>query len=113
MDPSIGDDEFSDSDGATLASREETELRDLESRLDKLKQPSGGGGNALFARGVGLVTSLGFILAGCLAAGFFLGQAVAARTGQPLFTGLGVVIGLAAAIFAVVKLMTPFLKGEG
>lgn len=112
MGPSLDDDDEPADFEVPVASREESELRDLESRLDKLKEPTGGG-NALFARGVGLVTSLGFILAGCLAAGFFLGQMAAQRTGQPMFTGLGTVIGLAAALFAVVKLMGPFMKGEG
>lgn len=110
MGPFPDDDELVD-EGVPLVSREETELRDLESRLERLKQPARGG-NALFARGVGLVTSLGFIVAGCLAAGFFLGQKAAQYAGRPVFTGLGVLLGLAAALFAVVKLMGPFLKGE-
>lgn len=108
MGPSFDDDDDPLDDGV---SAEEADLRDLESRLDRLKPPAHVG-NALYARGVALVTSMGFVLAGCLAAGFFLGQAVANKTGQPIFTALGTVAGLAAALFAVAKLMAPFLKSS-
>lgn len=88
---------------------DEDELRELESRIAKLRPESGG--NKTFARGVTLVTSLGFILAGCLAVGFYAGHYVAGRTGVPAFQVVGLLIGLVTAIFALVKLMRPFLEG--
>ena len=89
---------------------EENELRELESRIEKLKEPKGG--NPLFAKGVTLVTSLGFILAGCLAGGYFLGDLVAKRTGHPSFLIAGLLVGLAVALMALVKLMKPFMASS-
>lgn len=88
---------------------EENDLRDLESRIAKLRPENGG--NKTFARGVALVTSLGFILAGCLAVGFYIGHYFALRTGLPALQVVGLAVGLAAAVFALVKLMRPFLEG--
>ncbi len=86
-------------------------LGDLESRIQKLKKPPQG--NALYARGVALVTSFGFILAGCLVGGYFLGDALAKRFGHELFLLVGLVAGLAAAVVALSKLMRPFLQSKG
>jgi hypothetical protein len=107
--PSFEDEDDLLDPGPELVS-EEAGLRELESRLDKLKQPAGG--NTLFARGVGLVTSLGFVLAGCIVGGMYLGNLMAVRFDNQLFTILGVLLGLAAAITASVKLLKPFLKSE-
>lgn len=109
MGPSLDDDDdFLDPDPGLAT--DEAGLRDLESRIEKLKQPQQG--QALFAKGVALVTSIGFVLAGCLAGGFFLGNYLTVRTGSQVFTILGVVLGLAAAATAVFKLMGPFLKSS-
>lgn len=96
--------------GAELVS-EETELRELEARIDKLKDPPKG--NQLFAKGVALVTSFGFILAGCLLGGYFLGDYFAKRYDQELFLLGGLLLGLAAAVAALSKLMRPFLQSKG
>lgn len=90
---------------------EEAGLRDLESRIEKLKEPPRG--NTLYARGVALVTSFGFILAGCLIGGYFLGDYFAQRFGYELFKLGGLLLGLAAAVAALSKLMRPFLQSKG
>lgn len=105
-----------DSDGedpAILAERvsDEARLRELEERLEKLKEPVGGQSKTV-VRGIGLVTSMGAVLAGCLLAGLYGGQYLAERTGQPAVQVVGLVLGLAAALFAVGKLMGPFLRSE-
>ena len=109
MGPTWEDDDPIDP-GPELVS-EEAGLRELESRIEKLKAPQRG--NALYARGVAMVTSFGFILAGCLVGGYFLGDYFAKRFGHELFLLGGLVLGLAAAIAALSKLMRPFLQDKG
>lgn len=86
-------------------------LRKLEGRLQELRTPAGGG-NKQFARGIALVASLGFVLAGCLIAGLMLGDYLVLRTGHQIFQLLGVLFGLLTALFAGSKLMKPLMKSE-
>ncbi len=90
---------------------EEAELRDLESRISKLREPEGGG-NTTFARGVSLVASMGFVLAGCLFAGLYLGDYLVLKFGMSWLRLAGLGLGLVTALFAVVKLMRPFLQAQ-
>jgi hypothetical protein len=106
VDPTFDDDPLEDS--PQLAS-DESDLRDLEQRIARLQTPEGGG-NVVFAKGVALATSMGFVVAGCLAAGFFLGDYAAARLKQPLIVIPGILLGLVTAIFAVTKLIKPLMK---
>lgn len=92
-------------------SQEESGLRDLEARLEKFRKPKSSG-NGQFARGLALVTSMGFVLAGCLIAGLLLGEWAADRTGHQIFQLLGILMGLGAAAFSGSKLMRPFLKSD-
>jgi hypothetical protein len=89
---------------------EEKQLRELQSRIEKLKDPPGGG-NKTFARGVSLVTSMGFVVAGCTVSGLYLGRYLAEYFAVPALQLAGLGTGLLAALFAVIKLMKPFLKG--
>ncbi len=108
MDPA---DEDAGAPEPPLSENDEADLRDLESRIEKLQQPVGGG-SRLFARGVALVSSMGFILAGCIFLGDFLGRSLALRFGSQAFHMVGLVLGLAAAVISSVKLLKPFLKSE-
>lgn len=92
-------------------SKEESELRELEARLEKFRKPQSAG-NRQFARGLALVTSMGFVLAGCLIAGLLLGEWAAEQTGHKIFQLLGILMGLAAAAVSGSKLMRPFLKND-
>lgn len=93
-------------------SQDEAELRELEARLQKFKKPKSNSSNRTFARGIALVTSMGFILAGCLIAGLLVGEWAVERTGYQIFQLLGLLLGLVAAIFSGAKLMKPFLKSD-
>lgn len=86
-------------------------LRKLEGRLEQLRTPPGGG-NKQFARGIALVASLGFVLAGCLIAGLLIGDYLVQQTGHKIFQLLGVLLGLVTALFAGAKLMKPLMKSE-
>jgi len=88
--------------------RSEADLQRLEGRLESLREPEGGG-NRQFARGVGLVASLGFVLAGCLYGGLLLGDYLVLKTGYPFFQLGGVLLGLVTALFAGVKLLKPLM----
>lgn len=92
-------------------SQDESELRDLEARLAKFKKPKDGS-NRTFVKGIALVTSMGFVLAGCLIAGLLLGEWAAEKTGSEIFQLLGILLGLAAAAVSGSKLMSPFLKSD-
>lgn len=105
------DSEFDDEPVVEATPTEESELRDLESRISKLKEPEGGG-NTTFARGVSLVASMGFVLAGCLFAGLYLGDYLVLKFGMPSLRLAGLGLGLVTALFAVVKLMRPFLQAQ-
>ena len=107
MDRGYDDDE--DDVVVDAAEAEEASLRELESRLGKLKEPSGGASKT-YAKGVSLVTSMGFVLAGCTVGGLYLGDYLAKKFAMPSLQVAGLVLGLAAALFAVVKLMGPFLR---
>lgn len=96
--------------GSSKPSLDDPELRDIQERISRLKPtPSG---SPLFARGVALATSMGFVLAGCLVGGFFLGHIVAERTGYKMFDVLGLVLGLVLALVALTKMLRPFLKNQ-
>ena len=106
-------DEFDDlfeEPGVELSS-DELELRELEDRLGKFKGPSRES-QKIYAKGVGLVMSFGFVLAGCLIGGLFLGDYMVQRTGHEIFKVAGILFGLLVAGFAGVKLMGPFLKSD-
>ncbi len=109
MGPSWDDDDPIENDPDFV--NDDASLRDLQSRIEKLKKPPQG--NVLFARGVAMVTSFGFILAGCLVGGYFLGDYFAKRFGYELFQLGGLLLGLAAAVAALSKLMRPFLQNKG
>ncbi len=106
-------DQYDDDDDLEVDSesvREESELRDLESRLQRMKQPTQG--DRVFVKGVALATSMGFVLAGCLGGGFFAGDYLAKRFDQPIFLLLGILLGLVIAFVAVSKLLAPFLSQD-
>lgn len=90
---------------------EEQELQRLESTITRLKGPEKKG-QALYAKGVGLVLSFGFIMAGCLMAGLYLGDFLALKAGVPALKIVGIVLGLVVALVAAAKLMQPFLKSD-
>jgi MFS family permease len=94
-----------------LLSASEADLRELEDRLDKAREPEGSG-NKQFARGLALVASLGFVLAGCLIAGLMVGEYLVDKTGYRIFQLLGALFGLFTAFFAGAKLMKPLMKSE-
>ncbi|MFA5508599.1 MAG: hypothetical protein WC314_07035 [Vulcanimicrobiota bacterium] len=89
----------------------EADLQQLEDRLQKVKEP-GSKGDKNFARGLALVASLGFVLAGCLIAGLLIGEYLVDQTGYRIFQLLGVLLGLVTAGFAGAKLMKPLMKSE-
>lgn len=91
--------------------KSEADLRSLEGRLEKLRTAPVSG-DKQFARGVALVASFGFVLAGCLIAGLLLGEYLVERTGYQIFQLLGVFVGLGTALFAGAKLMKPLMKSE-
>lgn len=100
-------------DEAELGLRsEEKALEKLEGRIARLKEPERKG-NALYAKGVGLVLSFGFVMAGCLIAGVYLGDYLALKAGVPALKIVGIVLGLVVALSAAAKLMQPFLKSNG
>lgn len=108
QDPTVEDDDLGPREVSTL--EEEKQLRELQARIEKLKDPPGGG-NKTFARGVSLVTSMGFVVAGCTVSGLYLGRYLAEYFAMPTLQLLGLGAGLMAALFAVIKLMKPFLQG--
>lgn len=89
----------------------EVELQRLEQRLERLKEPRKTG-DKQFARGLALVASFGFVLAGCLIGGLMLGEYLVKQTGQELFQLVGVILGLGTALFAGAKLLGPLMKSE-
>ena len=94
-----------------LLADSEGELQKLEGRLGNARQPETTG-NKQFARGLALVASLGFVLAGCLIAGLMMGEYLVDKTGYRIFQLLGVLFGLATALFAGAKLMKPLMKSD-
>jgi hypothetical protein len=94
-----------------LLADSEASLQELEGRLSKLREPEGSG-NKQFARGLALVASLGFVLAGCLIAGLMIGDYLVDKTGHRIFQLLGALFGLVTALFAGAKLMKPLMKSE-
>lgn len=89
----------------------EAELQALEERLEKLKGPEKKG-DKQYARGLALVASLGFVLAGCLIGGLAFGDYLVAKTGSQSFQLVGLFLGLGTALFAGVKLLGPLMKSE-
>lgn len=106
--PDLYDNDDFEVDSETV--REESELRDLESRIERLQQPTQG--DRVFVKGVALATSMGFVLAGCLGGGFFAGDYLSKRFDQPIFLMLGILLGLVVAFVAVSKLIAPFLSSD-
>lgn len=106
-------DDFDDDLDAELEVIDQSEaaLAQLEERIEKLQEPNRGG-NKQFARGIALVVSLGFVLAGCLIAGLMLGEYLVKQTGNQIFQLLGVFVGLAAALVSGSKLMKPLMKSD-
>ena len=102
---------FDEEDEAEDLSAEEERLGKLEDRIENLKNPEKRN-QALYAKGVGLVLSFGFVLAGCLVAGLLLGDFLVEKTGSPSFKILGIFLGLVVALVAGAKLMGPFLKSD-
>lgn len=90
---------------------EEKALERLESKIERLKEPERKG-NAVYAKGVGLVLSFGFIMAGCLMAGVYIGDWLAVKVGVPAVKLVGIVLGLVVALGAALKLLQPFLKSH-
>lgn len=98
-------------DEERLLAESEAGLQELEGRLKKAKVPESAG-DKTFARGLALVASLGFVLAGCLIAGLLIGEYLVDKTGYRIFQLLGVLFGLVTAGFAGAKLMKPLMKSE-
>mgnify|MGYP001189125460 CR=1 FL=1 len=106
-------DEFDVETEADLGLRsDEKTLEKLEGRIARLKEPERKG-SSLYAKGIGLVLSFGFVMAGCLIAGVYLGDYLALKAGIPVLKLVGIVIGLVVALTAAVKLLQPFLKSHG
>jgi hypothetical protein len=89
----------------------EADLKKLEGRLEKFRGPADSGSRQ-FARGIALVASLGFVLAGCLIAGILLGDYLVEQTGHRIFQLLGALFGLVTAFYAGGKLMKPIMKSS-
>lgn len=89
----------------------EAELQALEDRLVKIKGPASKG-DKQFARGLALVASFGFVLAGCLVGGLMIGDYLVAESGHKIFRLVGLFLGLFTALFAGVKLMKPLMRSE-
>lgn len=83
-------------------------LERLQARIDKLKAPERG--DAKFARGVALVASLGFIVAGCVMGSYYLGNYLAKTYGSDLYMVGSLLGGLALGGYACFKLVAPFLE---
>lgn len=94
-----------------LLADSEQDLQKLEGRLGKLREPEHSGSKQ-FARGLALVASMGFVLAGCLIAGLMIGEYLVEQTGYRIFQLLGALFGLMTAFFAGAKLMKPLMKSE-
>ena len=109
----IGSDQFDDELDMAEEILDESEqaLQRLESRLDQVREPKKKG-NKQFARGIALVLSLGFVLAGCLIAGLTAGEYLAQRTGYPIFQLLGALFGLLIAFVSGAKLLKPIMNSE-
>lgn len=88
----------------------EARLQELEGRIQAVKGPQGG--NKQFARGLALVASMGFVLAGCLIAGVWIGDFIVLKTGNKNLQVLGVLIGLFTAFYAGAKLLKPLMKSD-
>lgn len=99
------------SDEDKLLAESDAALTQLEGRLKKAREPEGSG-DRQFARGLALVASLGFVLAGCLIAGLLFGEYLVEQTGYRIFQLLGILFGLVTAFFAGAKLMKPLMKSE-
>ena len=104
-------DSISSSEESDDLAEHERKLQRLEQRIGDLKGPKKRN-QALYAKGIGLVLSFGFVLAGCLIAGLFLGDFMVQQTGYPILKVVGILIGLVVALLAGVKLMGPFLKSD-
>lgn len=107
------DQEFGDlfEDPQVELNSDELALQELEERLGKFKGPTRES-QKLYAKGVGLVMSFGFVVAGCLIGGLFLGDYLVAKTGQETYKILGVFLGLLVAAFAGAKLLAPFMRSD-
>lgn len=86
--------------------QEDVELRLLQSRIDGLKGQAQG--SPVFARGIALATSMGFVLAGCLMVGFWGGHVLAEKTGYKALEVLGLLVGLGVAVISLSKMLRPF-----
>ncbi len=82
----------------------------LEKRIEELKEPKRG--NRQFTRGVALATTLGFVLVGCILAGYQLGNYLKQRYDSEFFFVLSLLGGLGIAFYAGFRLVQPFLAED-
>jgi hypothetical protein len=67
-------------------------------------------GDADMARGLMVVTSLGFSLAGSIIGGIWVGRSLAARTGQAWWSEVGLLVGVLSGFAVAAHLLRPFLR---
>lgn len=100
--PRLADDEEATNDD---------QLERVEQRIQELKDPRKKA-DRQFTRGVALVTSLGFVVVGCIFGGYLLGDYLAKRFGSELYLILSLLGGLGMAGYAGYRLLLPFLEDE-
>lgn len=86
------------------------ELERLESKIKELKEPVRG--NAKFARGVALVTTLGFLVVGCILAGYYLGTYLQARYHSQALLILCLLGGIVFAFYAGYRTLQPLMESD-
>ena len=90
---------------------EDDQLERVEQKIQELKDPRKKA-DRQFTRGVALVTSLGFVVVGCILGGYLLGDYLAKRLGSELYLILSLLGGFGMAGYAGYRLLMPFLEDE-
>ena len=87
-------------------------MQQLEQRIHAARQAQERprSGDADMARGLMVVTSLGFSLAGSIVGGIWVGRALAARTGQAWWSEVGLLVGILSGFAVAAHLLKPFLR---
>lgn len=95
---------------SSLEPPNDPDLDRLESRINDLKKP--GNPNRKFARGLALVTTLGFLVVGCILAGYYLGTYLEAKYDSRLYMVVCLLGGILAGAYSGYRTMQPLLEND-
>ena len=86
------------------------ELERLEAKIKDLKKPNNP--NRKFARGLALVTTLGFLVVGCILAGYYVGTYLEAKYESRFLLVACLLGGIFAGAYSGFRTMQPLLEND-